>query len=39
LGNIEKTGALSIAQQGIDAGTSFLNKKNINGTGAVPHFV
>ena len=36
LGNIAKTGALSIAQQGIDAGASYLNNK-INGTGAVSH--
>jgi hypothetical protein len=36
LGNIAKTGALSIAQQGMDAGTTYLNNK-INGTGALPH--
>ena len=36
LGNIAKTGALSIAQQGIDAGTNYLNNK-INGTGAASH--
>jgi hypothetical protein len=36
LGNIAKTGALSVAQQGIDTGASYLNNK-INGMGAVPH--
>ena len=34
LGNIAKTGALSIAQQGINAGTNYINDK-INGMGAV----
>ena len=32
LGNIAKTGALSMAQQGIDAGASYLNNK-VNGIG------
>ena len=36
LGNIAKTGALSIAQQGIDAGANYLNNK-VNGMGAVAH--
>ena len=36
LGNIAKTGALSVAQQGIDTGASYLNNK-INGMGVVPH--
>ena len=36
LGNIAKTGALSVAQQGIDTGASYLNNK-ITGMGAVAH--
>jgi hypothetical protein len=36
LGNIAKTGALSVAQQGIDTGANYLNNK-INGMGAVSH--
>ena len=35
LGNIAKTGALSIAQQGIDAGTNYLNNKINNIGGAL----
>lgn len=40
LGNIAKTGAISIAQQGINAGTDYINNKindKINGMGAVAH--
>lgn len=40
LGNIAKTGAISIAQQGINAGTNYINDKitdKINGMGAVAH--
>ena len=37
LGNIAKTGALSVAQQGIDAGKSYLNDKINNIGGAVSH--
>jgi hypothetical protein len=36
LGNIAKTGALSVAQQGIEAGANYLNNK-VNGMGAVAH--
>ena len=40
LGNIAKQGAISIAQQGINAGTNYINDKitdKINGMGAVAH--
>ena len=37
LGNIAKTGALSVAQQGIDAGKNYLNDKINTKGGAVSH--
>ena len=36
LGNIAKTGAMAMAQQGIETGANYLNSK-INGTGAISH--
>jgi hypothetical protein len=35
LGNIAKTGALSVAQQGIDTGTNYLNHRINNIGGAI----